>query len=121
MTVTPVGRARLAAAIVVKNDIISVGHNRLKSHPFQARFGSNSDAIYLHAEIDAILSALRIINPEELSKAELYVARVKYADHHRNGFTLGLSKPCIGCQRAIQEFGIKRVIYSLDENGFSIL
>ena len=52
-------RARLAAALVKNNKIISFGINRKKTDPLQAKFGKNKDAIYLHAEIHAIKNALR--------------------------------------------------------------
>jgi hypothetical protein len=45
---------RHAAAIYIGNKLISTGVNQLKSHPLQAKFGSNTDAIFLHAEIDQI-------------------------------------------------------------------
>ena len=54
--VSPVGgNARLAACVVYKNDIVSFGLNEKKSHPFQAKYGKNSDAVYLHAETSAFL------------------------------------------------------------------
>jgi len=40
-------RARLAAAIVLRGDIISVGFNRKKSHPFQVQYQTNDKQIYL--------------------------------------------------------------------------
>ena len=51
-------RARLAACVVYKRDIVSFGINQLKSHPFQAKFSKNEDSIFLHAETDAIKNAL---------------------------------------------------------------
>lgn len=96
---------RHAAAIYIGNKLISVGVNQLKSHPLQAQFGINSDAIFLHAEIDAIKNALKRVSLTELQKATLYVVRTK------NG-TMKMSKPCGGCQRAIIHFGIKNVFWS---------
>jgi deoxycytidylate deaminase len=103
-------RAKLAASIVIKNEIISIGTNRLKSHPLQAKFGKNRYCIYIHAEIDAIVKALKLIKPEELKKATLYVARTKQS---RTGEQVsGLAKPCAGCMQAIASFGINKVIWS---------
>jgi deoxycytidylate deaminase len=51
--------ARLAAALVYRNEIIAMGTNKNKTHPFQKKYASNADAIFLHAEIDAICNALR--------------------------------------------------------------
>ena len=121
VAVEPVAQARIAAAIVIKNDIISFGINQKKTHPFQAMFGKNSDCIYLHAEIDAIKNALRIITVDELSRSTLYVCRVKYDCDQKSNFIFGLSKPCSGCSRAIANFDIKNVYYSLDIEGYQKL
>ena len=114
--VEPVRHARLAAAIVLGNNIISVGYNRKRSDPFQARFGKNSESIYMHAEIHAIKQALNIIEPEDFRKATLYVARVKRPHFKSRDFVDGESCPCSGCKRAILEFGIKRVVHTTNEN-----
>lgn len=109
--------AKLAAAVVLKNKIISTGRNQLKSHPFAAEYGKNSDAIYLHAEANAIVNSLNHVSKHDLSKATLYVYRVKRPRSHRQyetEWTSGISKPCNGCMRAIVEFGFKRVVYTTD-------
>ena len=54
----PIQSARIAAAIVQKNNIVSIGVNSRKSHPFQKKYGKNDDSIFLHAETDAIKNAL---------------------------------------------------------------
>jgi tRNA(Arg) A34 adenosine deaminase TadA len=108
---------RFAAAVVYRNKIISVGYNRRKSHPFQAKFSKNPEAIFLHAEVHAIKNALRELTVEELKDTELYITRVKKPKSYSKHFVWGLSKPCCGCQRAIAEFGIKRTIYTCDETG----
>lgn len=114
--VEPVANARLAAAIVIGNSTISLGHNRRRSDPFQARFGKNIESIYMHAEIHAIKQALNYIEPRDFRKATLYVARVKRPSIKSKLFVDGESCPCSGCKRAILEFGIKRVIHTTNEN-----
>ena len=114
VTVPPVANARLASAIVYKGDVVTIGVNRRKTHPFQAKYGKNSDSIYLHSETQAILLALKTLTLKELAKSTLYVCRMKYQDSSKQNFVFGLSKPCIGCQRAIAEFGIRNVIYSTE-------
>jgi tRNA(Arg) A34 adenosine deaminase TadA len=109
---------RMAAAIVLRNKIISFGYNRMKTHPLQAKYGSNSESIYLHAEISAIKNALKVISVSELKKCDMYVFRQR----KMNGrYEHALAKPCSGCMRAIVEFGIKNVIYTKNEehNGSS--
>lgn len=115
------GNARLAAAVVYKNEIVSFGVNEFKTHPFQAKFGRNDASIYLHAETSAIKNALKVLDEEELSKSALYVCRVKFEDLRRKKLIFGLAKPCDGCIRCIHTFGIKKVIYSLDKEGFVML
>ena len=107
---------RFAAAIVYRNKIVSIGLNHNKSHPFQAKYARNPEAIFLHAEIHAIKNALREVDVDELSKCDIYITRVKRKKAGDKQFVWGLSKPCPGCQRAIVEFGIRRTIYSTDEH-----
>ena len=109
---TTASGARLAAAIVYKNRIISVGVNQKRSHPFQAKYSVNEDAIFLHAETDTIRTALRHLTEKQLSKATLYVCRIKHENGPNTPLIWGMAKPCVGCQRAIATFDIKGVIYS---------
>lgn len=113
--VEPVARSRHAAAIVYKKKIVAYGINRLKTHPFHQQFSKNEDSIFLHAETDAIKNALKKISQNDLKKCSLYVMRLDLNDKH------ALSKPCIGCQKAIATFDIKNVLYSLNGGGFEFL
>lgn len=110
----PIGNARIAAAIVRRGEIVSLGHNRLKSHPFQLRFGRNNDSIYWHAETAAIYNLWKRA-PELISGASLYVLRVKRPFSGSRQWVLGNAKPCSGCATAIQMFGIRSVYYTTDE------
>lgn len=115
------GNARLSACVVYKGDVVSFGINEMKSHPFQAKYGKNSDSVYLHAETSAIKNALKYITQEELEKATLYICRVKFMDYTKKQLIFGLSRPCSGCFRCISTFNIRHVVYSLDGNGYSVL
>ena len=107
---------KMAAAIVRRNRIISIGMNNLnKSHPLAAKFAKSKEAIFPHAEISAIKNALREIDVDDLLKTEMYVCRVKKPKPRSKIWVPGLAKPCEGCRRAILEFGIKRVLYTTDE------
>lgn len=122
--VSPVRSAKLTAAIVIKNRIISFGQNSYKSHPFQLEYGANSQSICLHAEVDAIKNALKRVDVDDLKRAKLFVARIKYSEADRFGkrhFVTGLAKPCLGCQRAISTFNIKEVYYTSDDNKIECL
>jgi tRNA(Arg) A34 adenosine deaminase TadA len=105
----PVSNARIAAAIVYRGEIISIGVNSLKSDPLQARFSKNEHAIFLHAEIAAIKKALKRLSSVEMKKAELYIVRRKKLNGEACN---GLAKPCQGCQRAIETYEIGKVIYT---------
>lgn len=97
-TVDPVQNARVVAALVWNRKIISIGINQKKSHTLQALYGRNPESIYLHAEVDAIRRAR--YHPK-LHRSKLYVVRVR-----SNGKT-ALAKPCKGCQKLLNELGIK--------------
>lgn len=92
---------RLAAIIVKKRQILGIGFNQRRSHPLMFRFSKSPVKIALHAEIAAIVSALRNHNEEELKGAEIYIARVL-----KDGSTAA-AKPCIVCQSALDAYGIQ--------------
>ena len=115
--VAPVGSARIAAAVSFRNEIISLGHCQKRTHPFQARFSKNPEAIYLHAETNAISNALNHLRKRDLERASLYVYRVKRPSKDSEEFIDGLAKPCAGCMRAILAFNLNKVVYSTEEDG----
>jgi tRNA(Arg) A34 adenosine deaminase TadA len=93
--------------------MVGMGFNSMKSHPFQARFGKNKDAIFLHSEVAAIKNSLRHVSTRELAKSTLYVVRIKQ-DQFTREMVPGIARPCAGCARAIAEFDIPGVVYTLD-------
>lgn len=121
-TVKPVAAARIAAAVVARGKIISIGTCQMKTHPWAIKYQRNEHANYLHAEVDAIYKASKILTARQFKKATLYVVRVRYdhAEHirqkHKSDSVLcfGNSKPCSGCTSCIDEFGINRIVYTLD-------
>lgn len=98
------GHAKLAAAIMRRHKLISIGINSGKTHPLQKKFSKNNRCIHLHAEIDAIRNALRM--GHNIEGTTMLIARTK-----KNG-QIGLAKPCQACQRAIIHFGIRDVIWT---------
>ena len=108
--VAPVRTSKIAAAIVHKGEIISVGICRYKTHPLMREWGKNNESIYLHAEVDAIIKAMKRGVP--LNKCVLYVVRVKRPSSFSDQWVDGLAKPCLGCAKAIVSVGIKQVIYT---------
>jgi tRNA(Arg) A34 adenosine deaminase TadA len=106
-------RVHIGALLVYKNKPISFGKNHIRTDPFQARFSSNKFQIHLHAEVNAIKQALKKISTEQLKKCTMYVVRVKYNPDSKTN-VWGLAKPCMGCSRCLAEFGIKKVIYTVE-------
>ena len=103
-------REQTGAIIVLRNEVVSTGYNRNKSHPLQAWYAramGRPDAIFLHAE----MSALTKINKQpDFSIAKLFVFR-----ETKRG--LGMAKPCEICTQALSEYGIKNIYYTTD-NGY---
>lgn len=102
LEVPKVSKQRMVACLVRKKRVISIGIAQKKTHPLQARFCKHEKAIYLHAEISAIVNAR-----EDVRGADLYIMRVR-PDGER-----GLAKPCRGCARAIKHYGVRNVYYSV--------
>ena len=108
-----VANQRVSAALVLKGNIISVGTNQRKTHPFQNRYKKHPEALLFHAETSAIHNSLkqRLYTAEDVSKCTLYVCRTL------KNRRWGLAKPCEGCLQAIVEYDIKKV-YFTNDNGF---
>jgi deoxycytidylate deaminase len=118
--VAPVSNARIAAALVYNREIISIGVNQKKSHPFQRKFTKNEHAIFLHAETDAIKNALKKYDIETIAKSTLFICRMK-KDEITGAYIRGLARPCVGCLRAIATFNIKKVYYTTDGEDINTL
>jgi len=98
-----------------------VGFNRYKTHPLAKKYNPLSG--YLHAEMDAILGAMRIAGAqrgrgerselgfEDWGKATLYVARAK-REAKGEAYHMGNACPCPGCARLIKDVGITSVIHT---------
>ncbi len=100
-----VAGAKISSALVYKNKIISQGQNRYKSHPLQARWGKNEKAIYLHAEIDTLKTAVGL----DISDCVLYIARARLVG---NAWVHGSARPCNGCMEFLRFLNIKRIVYT---------
>ena len=61
----PVKASRVAACIVYKGRVVSVGVNSKRTDTFQKRFSKNEHAIYLHAEIAAIKAAKKHLSLDD--------------------------------------------------------
>ena len=93
---------QIGAVIVKKNRVISIGANKLKSHP-KSRHPFKS----LHAEHSAILG----IDKKHLEGASIYVFR-----QLKSG-TNAMAKPCAYCEMALRDCGLKSA-YWTKEGGY---
>lgn len=108
----PVSNARLSAAIFYRGKLVSIGFNQFKSHPFAAKYSRHPEAIYLHAETDAIYKASKRLTRLEMKTSTLVICRVKQCNKNKPMY--GLAKPCFGCQDCIDDYGLSTVIYTTD-------
>lgn len=106
------GRIKVASGVVYRKHLIATGVNSYKSHPMMLEYGKNPKSIFLHAEVDAIKNALRVVTQDQLTKCDLYVVRVKKDEGGH--YVHGLAKPCEGCSRAIASFNLRNVYYTRD-------
>lgn len=95
-------RHRHGAAIYKGGSLISVGVNVVKNSAFI--IGDAACNPKCHAETMAIKAA----GQTELSGATIYVARI-----NRTGLPL-YSRPCYTCMEAISQAGIKKIVYTVD-------
>ena len=98
---------KLGCVIVRKNKILSVGFNKLSTHP-------KSPHAYhsLHAEISALIG----LSYEDLRYCVAYVYR-----ETKDGKT-ALARPCPSCERALKLAGIRGVYYTTNtELGWEFL
>ena len=99
--------------------------NVKKTHPFQKKHAPqkhglpNEDAIFLHAENNTIITALRMgFDIDKLKYCQLYVARAALFD--KKTFSMADVKPCEGCQSSIALYLIRDVFYTTN-NGVDCL
>jgi deoxycytidylate deaminase len=105
-------RQKHGCVIVYKNkEIIAEGYNHTRNN--------NMENIYsTHAEMEAIKKLRKIIRKKDknfINKCKLYVVRIG------SGLTDALlkqSSPCPHCAKAIDNIGIPRVCFSVDEEHF---
>jgi|SRR5690554_6921344 len=103
-------RFHIGCVIAQNRKLIASGYNTLtKTHPLQHHYASlvgMPDAIYLHAEMAAIVEARSKGN--DLSGSSVYV--------FRRGLDgdVKMCRPCKICMRALADADVKEVIYTTD-------
>lgn len=103
-----VGRCRVVSSIFKRNKIFSIGFNSYNGGTLSYRFKKDVFAVYEHAEISAIKNFLKEYPTREISEYGIIVVRVKL---EKGKWVLGCSKPCLGCQKAIHYFQMKKIVF----------
>ncbi len=109
-----VNNARVAAALVYKREIVTIGFNQLKTHPLQKKHADKVWRMGAHAEIHAISRAFGqcYLSADEFRKSAVYVARA------RMDGTQGLARPCPGCMSCMMSYGIPECWYTSELGNF---
>ena len=100
--------SRHGALLVRGGSIINTSYNKNNFCSFGKRFQkTHQGRTTVHAELGAILGLDRSIT----TGATVYVARIGRKDDN-----FRLSKPCSMCEGALRHVGVKRVVYTVDNN-----
>ena len=101
-------RKQVGALLLNKNKVVCHAVNLdTKTHPKQANYAKRAgrkQKIYLHAEIAALIKCRTECDT-------IVVARLGGHSHNE----LRNAKPCPVCSLALEEAGIKHIIYSTDD------
>lgn len=99
--------------ILKKNRILSIGTNHAKTHPITLKYNYKShsgvdirDKVGLHSELSSLLK----LGEEDTSRYDFLNIRLD-----RNG-KVCYSKPCSGCQHALNQFGYRNFYYTESES-----
>lgn len=96
---------KVGALLLSNQSIVAWGTNIKKTHPVQAKWAIRAglpEKIYLHAEMSALIRCRSAADT-------IVVARVNSQGKLRN------AKPCPICRLALEEIGIKRICYTVNE------
>ena len=105
---------KLNAIIVKSGRVISTGRNTIQDTFFfnVQKYSKELWDINKCAEKNAILKALKMFDGlRHLAGATIYVTRFG------TGGETKLAKPCVHCHEFIKTVGIKRIVYTNNENG----
>ena len=103
-------KCHIVCVAVYKNRVIEVGYNTNNTSPLQAEYNKYRDYILppqkngIHAEMSCLIKIKDM--DIDFSKVILYIYREDF-----NG-NLAISRPCMACEHAIRDYGIKHVHYT---------
>ena len=102
------GKFKHGAVLVQGGSVLNCSFNKDNYNSFGSRFRPKSQGnATLHAELGCVLGIPRA----KTTGATLYVARVNKLGDEK------ISKPCSMCQNVLKHVGVKRVIYTTNEEG----
>lgn len=105
------GRFRHGAVLVKGGSVRNIGTNSSDYCSFGARFRSQPGKATIHAEIGAVLG----VDKSVTEGATVYVARINKQETYR------LSKPCPMCEAVLRHVGVKKVVYTVDNQKVGVL
>lgn len=94
-----IATSRHASALVYKKQVLAVGLNSRRSHPMAKKFNVE-DKVCVHSELSAVLQVLNQYGPDVLKRCSIYNLRLTSKDR------VAGSKPCPGCSRMLDAFGV---------------
>jgi len=102
---------KIGCVLTKGRKLVSSGYNTLaKTHPLQSHYASlvgKPDAIFLHAEIAAIVEAK--------SKGIDLTGCVAYVFRRGLGGDVRMARPCPICMKGLKDVGITSIVYTTDE------
>ena len=103
-------KVHIGCIAVYKNRVIAVGYDTNKTSPLQAEYNKYRGYILppqkngIHAEMSCLIKIKDM--DIDFSKVILYIYREDF-----NG-NLAISRPCMACEHAIRDYGIKHIHYT---------
>lgn len=110
---------RICAVIARGGNILSVGYNKQGSNSFVRHYqkvANNTHCETTHAEQDAVL---RVRSKVDLRGAKIFVVRVRSLNSPEG--KMGMARPCSICQEVLKSYGIKRAVYSINDDEYGVL
>ncbi len=106
-------RQRVSAVLFRGSKVLGTGYNRTGESQNRLRTSHWPDS--RHAEVDAVVDALRRYPASELKGADILVVRLK-----KDG-SYGLALPCEDCYQVLTNIGIRRIIFTTNEQTLGVL
>lgn len=111
----------IGSVIIYKNKILGIGYNTTKTNPIQLKYNKyrkvnkTTGRIYnvekhmpcLHSEMMCLVNTKDI--DVDWSKTTMFIYR-ESSGHLRN------CKPCMACERALKDRGIKNIFYTTEDS-----